>query len=331
MDKTDQKSKKNAKKTAKTFINMAEVLNGQKKSNTLPFLKELEEKQESFQEQKHDEICVTGIQTHFIDLDKMIKGLENSQLIILGSRPAMGKTALALNIAENICFKQGLSVGIFSLEMSAEQLSHRMLCSLAEVESEKIKTGELNGVEFQRLALANNTIQKSTLLIDDNPGGLSITDIRERAHQMKSQFNIQMIIIDYLQLITTSAPYLPCENRAHDLSEITRILKYLSKELDIPVICLSQLSRKVEERPGHRPMMSDIRDCGAIEDHADIIMFLLRREYYDPNDKPGMAELIIAKNRHGAVGCINMMYRKELAQFINYTPVRIHRELHPDF
>lgn len=330
MKNATQKTKVRPKKNADTFVKISDILNGKKRFNGMPVLKELQLKSELFVSNRNDDIFISGIKTNFSDLDKMIRGLESSQLIILGSRSAMGKTTLAMNIVENICFKQGMSVGVFSLETSAEQLSHRMICSLAEVESEKIKTGAINGLEYQRVVGAHHIIQESTLLIDDNPGGLSITDIRERAHQMKAQFNIQLIVIDYLQLITTSAPFLPCDNRAHDLSEITRILKYLSKELNIPIICLSQLSRKVEERPGHRPTITDLRDCGAIEDHADIVMFLLRREYYDANDKPGCAELIVAKNRHGEVGSVNLTFRKEIGQFSNYIAPR-RPSMHIDF
>jgi replicative DNA helicase len=241
--------------------------------------------------------------------------------MILAARPAMGKTALALNIAENVAFKSGCPVGIFSLEMTAEQLLHRMICSQAEVESDKIRTGSINGIEYQRVVAAVNSMMKGTVVIDDQPG-LKITDLRARARRMKESHNIQLLIVDYLQLISGSGLSRNAENRQNEISEISRMMKTLARELNLPIICLSQLSRKVEERQGHRPMMSDLRESGSIEQDSDIVMFLLRREYYDPYDKPGLAELIIAKNRHGAVGTVNLTYRKELAQFANYSSMQ---------
>ena len=223
----------------------------------------------------------------------------------------MGKTAFAINIAEHICFKQKLPVGIFSLEMSSDQLLHRMICSQAEVESKKILTGSLSGAEYQRVVEAVNRMQAQTMVIDDQPG-LKITDLRARARRMKEAHDIQLLIIDYLQLLSGSNSYSGMENRQQEISEISRLLKNLARELDIPVFCPCQLSRKVEERTGHRPMMSDLRESGAIEQDADIVMFLLRREYYDPYDKPGMGEVIVGKNRHGAVGTVEVTYRKEL-------------------
>lgn len=295
-----------------------DILSGVKAASQLPYLKELQQRQEKFQEKGADELGITGIPTHFIDFDKMINGLGNSNLMILAARPAMGKTALALNIAENVAFKNGLPVGIFSLEMTAEQLVHRMLCSQSEVESDKIKMGSLNGIEYQRVVAAVNAMMKGTIVIDDQPG-LKITDLRARARRMKESHNVALLIVDYLQLISGSGLSRNAENRQNEISEISRMMKTLARELNLPIICLSQLSRKVEERQGHRPMMSDLRESGSIEQDSDIVMFLLRREYYDPYDKPGLAELIIAKNRHGGVGSVNLTYRKELAQFANYS------------
>jgi replicative DNA helicase len=233
----------------------------------------------------------------------------------------MGKTAFALNIAENVCFKNNMPVGIFSLEMTAEQLLHRIICSQAEVESEKIRTGSLSGGEFQRIVSSVNRMQKHTMIIDDSPG-LKITDLRARARRMKEAHHIQFLVIDYLQLLSGSGNNRSQENRQIEISEISRLLKTLARELNIPILCLSQLSRKVEERAGHRPMMSDLRESGAIEQDSDLVMFLLRREYYDQYDKPGTAELIVAKNRHGAIGSIHFAFRKELAQFANLSPMR---------
>jgi replicative DNA helicase len=523
-----------------------DLLLGTKAASQLPYLKELQDKQEQFQKKGPDELGITGIPTHFIELDKMINGLGKSNLMILAARPAMGKTALALNIAESVAFKNALPVGIFSLEMTAEQLLHRMICSQSEVESDKIRTGALNGTEYQRIVAAVNSMMKGTVVIDDQPG-LKITDLRARARRMKESHDIQLLVVDYLQLISGSGLSRSGENRQNEISEISRMMKTLARELHLPIICLSQLSRKVEERQGHRPMMSDLRESGcltgdaiiqdaetgtfytikelaerkqqtpmfvhavdkdlkigkhcmakafysgkkktfelktrsgrsikasgnhpflklegwtpleklkkgdriaiprqlkiehnnanikkdelillthllgdgctlstqpyhstsadeenietnvcsamntsycgssllkkgisrqqmqslydvlpskklkvlaesdiywdeitaieklgvedvydatvesvhnfiangiivhnSIEQDSDIVMFLLRREYYDPYDKPGLAELIVAKNRHGAVGSVNMTYRKELAQFANYSPL----------
>lgn len=301
-------------------VTVKEILSGVKAIAQMPYLKELEERQEKFKKKGPDELGITGIPTHFFELDKMINGLGNSNLMILAARPAMGKTALALNIAESVAFKNSLPVGIFSLEMTAEQLLHRMICSQAEVESDKIRTGSINGTEYQRVVSAVNAMMKGTIVIDDQPG-IKITDLRARARRMKESHQIQLLVVDYLQLISGSGLSRSGENRQNEVSEISRMMKTLARELNIPIICLSQLSRKVEERQGHRPMMSDLRESGSLEQDSDIVMFLLRREYYDPYDKPGMAELIVAKNRHGAVGSVNLTYRKELAQFANYSPM----------
>jgi replicative DNA helicase len=300
---------------------ISEILTGVKSESSLPFLKDLQEKQERFQLLGPQETGITGVATHFTDLDKMLNGFNKSNMMILAARPAMGKTALAINVAENICFKGKIPVGIFSLEMSAEQLVHRIVCSQSEVESEKIKTGSLNGMEFQRIVACVNEMQKHVMIIDDQPG-LKVTDLRARARRMKENYDIGLLVIDYLQLISGSGSNRTQENRQNEISEISRMLKNLARELNIPILCLSQLSRKVEERQGHRPMMSDLRESGSIEQDSDIVMFLLRREYYDPMDKPGMAELIIAKNRHGGVGSVNLTFRKEIAQFANYSPVK---------
>jgi replicative DNA helicase len=301
-------------------IAIREILTGIKSTSGVPYLKELQQRQEEFLKRGPEDPGITGIPSHFVDLDKMVNGLGNSNLMILAARPAMGKTALALNIAENVCFRNQLPVGIFSLEMSAEQLLHRIICSQSSVESEKIKTGSLNGTEYQRIVSSVNMMQKHTMIIDDQPG-LKITDLRARARRMKESYGIAFLIVDYLQLLSGSGNVRSMENRQNEISEISRMLKNLARELNIPILCLSQLSRKVEDRAGHRPMMSDLRESGSIEQDADIVMFLLRREYYDPYDKPGTGELIVAKNRHGGVGNINLTYRKEIAQFANYSPL----------
>jgi replicative DNA helicase len=300
-----------------TWLHIKDILSGAKSTLKIPFLKELQDKQEKFKLHGKEEEALEGVPSLFIDLDKMLGGLGRSNLFILAARPAMGKTALALNIAENICFKLGMPVGIFSLEMTADQLVHRLICSQSEVESHKLKQGSLTGHEYQKVVSAVHNMQKGHMVIDDHPG-LKISDIRVRARRMKEAHKIEVLIIDYLQLITGASTRNSTENRQNEISEISRMLKNLARELDIPVVCLSQLSRKVEERPGHRPMMSDLRESGSIEQDADCVMFLLRREYYDPYDKPGQAELIVAKNRHGGVGSVNLTYRKEITQFANF-------------
>ena len=302
-------------------ILISDIFSGVRSESGVPYLKELQEKQERYAQKGPEDSGITGIPSHFVDLDKMINGLNTSNLMILAARPAMGKTSLALNIAENVCFKSRTPVGIFSLEMSAEQLVHRIICSQAEVESDKIKTGALDGLEYQRIVSCVSEMQKHVLIIDDQPG-LKITDLRARARRMKESYGIGFLVIDYLQLLSGSGSNRTQESRQNEISEISRMLKNLAREINIPILCLSQLSRKVEDRQGHRPLMSDLRESGSIEQDSDIVMFLLRREYYDPMDKPGMAELIVAKNRHGGVGNINLTFRKEYAQFVNYTPIK---------
>ncbi|NGX53639.1 MAG: Replicative DNA helicase [Chlamydiae bacterium] len=242
---------------------VSELLSGTKAFSQLPYLKELQQRQEQFQTRGPEESGITGIPTHFMDVDKVINGLNNSHLIILAARPAMGKTAFALNIAENVCFKNNMPVGIFSLEMTAEQLLHRVICSQAEVESDKIQTGALSGVEFQRIVSCVSQLQNHTMIIDDQPG-LRVTDLRARARRMKEVYDIKLLIIDYLQLLSGSGSNRNMEKRQNEISEISRMLKTLARELDIPIITISQLSRKVDERAGHRPMMSDLRESGCL-------------------------------------------------------------------
>lgn len=438
---------------------LRDVLSGVKSDSKLPFLKELQERQEAYLNRDPNDPGITGLRTYFLDVDKTLNGLGNSNLMILAARPAMGKTSFALNLTENICFKGDVPVGIFSLEMSAEQLVQRIICSQAEVEAQKIQTGALNGHEYQRIVEAVHRVQGHTLVIDDQPG-LKITDLRARARRMKEVYGIGFLVIDYLQLLSGTGSYKAQESRQLEISEISRMLKNLARELNIPILCLSQLSRKVEERVGHRPMLSDLRESGclsgdtriqdaetgkvytieelalrkeqtpiavfgvdhalklgkhqmtkafysgkkeifelttrsgrsikasgnhpflklegwtsldqlnigdkiaiphksdlywdeilsveskgvedvydatvenvhnfvandivvhnSLEQDADQVFFLFRREYYDKNDKPGLAELIVAKNRHGSTADINLVFRKELAQFANFSPL----------
>lgn len=294
-----------------------DILSGKASESGFPYLEDLQNKQENFIEKGEDNLDLIGVPTGFIDLDKLINGLGTSNLIILAGRPGMGKTAFVLNIAEHVALKQKTPVGIFSLEMGAEQLLHRMICSQAGVESNKIKMGSIDTNEFQSIVKKVNEMAKSTVIIEDQPG-LKVTELRARARRMKEAHDIQLLVIDYLQLLSGSSKYYGSENRQGEISEISRMLKNLARELNIPILCGSQLSRRVEERQGHRPMMSDLRESGAIEQDADVVMFILRREYYDPYDKPGLAEIIVGKNRHGKVGNVEVAFCKEFARFVNY-------------
>lgn len=299
-------------------IDIRDILSGVKASTELPYLTELQNRQITYKEKGDTDETITGVPTHFIDLDKMINGFGKSNLIILAARPAMGKTALALNIAENVCFKGNSPIAIFSLEMTAEQLLHRMICSQSEIESNKIIKGSLNSTEFQKIVVTTKRMENHVMIIDDQPG-LKITDLRARARRLKETHNIELLVIDYLQLLSGSKSSFVHENRQTEISEISRMLKNLAREINIPILCLSQLSRKVEERTSHKPMMSDLRESGSLEQDADLVMFLFRRDYYEEKDKPGMAELIVAKNRHGNIGTVHLSFRKEIAQFGNYS------------
>lgn len=298
-------------------VSVKNILDGTKAESQTPYLKELQERQEKYHNRDPNEPLTTGIPSGFNDLDKLLGGLNPSNLIIVAGRPSMGKTALGINIAEHICFNLNKPVAIFSLEMTAEELLNRMICTRAEVASEKIKNGALDGAEYQRIVSAVSEMQDHTFIIDDQPG-LKITDLRARARRLKEVYDIQFLLIDYLQLLSGSKSTFNTENRQTEIAEISRMLKNLARELNIPIICPSQLSRKVEERAGHRPMLSDLRESGSIEQDADCVMFIYRRDYYNASDHPGMAEIIVAKNRHGSIGDVKLAFRKEFAHFKNY-------------
>lgn len=297
-----------------------DIISGLKSETNLSFLETIEQRQEEFKNRKLGDSGITGISSGLIDLDKMINGLNKSNLMILAARPAMGKTALAVNIAEHVCFKLNMPVGIFSLEMGAEQLVHRIICSQSEVSSDNIVKGSITGDEYQKIYSVVQKLKPDTMVIEDQ-GGLKITELRSRARRMKEAYGIKFLVIDYLQLLSGSGNFKGAENRQGEVSEISRMLKNLAKELNIPILCLSQLSRKVEERTDKRPLMSDLRESGSIEQDADIVMFLFREEYYDSNNHPGEAKLIISKNRHGGTGTIKLIFRKEITRFENYTDV----------
>lgn len=306
---------------AKTSKHIREILAGDEKEGRQGYMAMVEERQAYFIEHGKP-IELPGVPTGFAGVDALIQNMGNSNLIILAARPAMGKTAFALNIAENAAFKFGKTVGIFSLEMSADQLVGRIMSSQAEVNSNMIAKGMISGDQYQRLNEAAHLLAQHNILIDDQ-SGISIKDIRVRARRWKETHDVDLLIIDYLGLVEDSGSKIAKENQVQKIAEITRILKVMARELDIPLLCLCQLNRKSEERTatGHRPIMSDLRDSGAIEQDADVVMFLHRPEYYNPNDKPGKAECIIAKNRHGGIGSVDMRFAKDFAQFSDLPPL----------
>ncbi len=257
---------------------------------------------------------VTGIATGFTDLDYRTAGMQPSDLILIAARPSMGKTAFALNIAQHVAFKLHQTVAIFSLEMSKEQLVNRMFSLESNVDAQKLRTGNLNDQEWERLIESAGVIGKSNLIIDDTPG-ISISELRSKCRKYKMDQNLSMIMIDYLQLMTGSGR---SDSRQQEISDISRSLKAVARELSVPVIALSQLSRAVEQRPDHRPMLSDLRESGAIEQDADVVMFIYRDDYYNHDtDKKGVSEIIIAKQRNGPIGTVELAWLPEYTKFAN--------------
>ena len=260
---------------------------------------------------------VTGIPTGFLDLDYKTAGLQPSDLILIAARPSMGKTAFVLNIAQHVAFKANKSVAIFSLEMSKEQLVNRLFALEAQVDAQSLRTGNLKDSDWEKLIESAGIIGKSKLMIDDTPG-ISISELRSKCRKMKLEHGLDIIIIDYLQLMTGRVGG-RSESRQQEISEISRALKGVARELNVPVIALSQLSRAVEQRPDHRPMMSDLRESGAIEQDADVVMFIYRDDYYNKDTElKNVAEIIIAKQRNGAIGTINLTWLPQYTKFANY-------------
>ena len=260
---------------------------------------------------------VTGLPTGFLDLDYKMAGLHPSDLILVAARPAMGKTAFVLNIAQHVAFKENKSVAIFSLEMSKEQLVNRLFSLEAQVDSQSLRTGNLKDEDWEKLIESAGIIGKSKLIIDDTPG-ISISELRSKCRKFKLEQGLDLIIIDYLQLMTGRVGG-RSESRQQEISEISRALKGLARELNVPVIALSQLSRAVEQRPDHRPMLSDLRESGAIEQDADIVMFIYRDDYYNKDTElKNVAEIIIAKQRHGSIGTVNLTWLPNYTKFANY-------------
>lgn len=262
---------------------------------------------------------VSGVPSHFTDLDRMTAGFQPSDLIIIAARPSMGKTAFALNIMRNAALESGVPVGFFSLEMSKEQLAMRLLCAEARVDSQKLRSGFLSRDECGKMLLAAGHFQEAPIYIDDTPA-ISPMELRAKSRRMMADKGLGMVMVDYLQLMRGRDSV---ERREQEISEISRSLKALAKELNIPVIALSQLNRKVEERGDKRPMLSDLRESGAIEQDADVIAFIYRDEVYNPTtaDK-GIAEIIIGKQRNGPTGRVKLAYINSYTKFENlaYTP-----------
>lgn len=258
---------------------------------------------------------VTGIPTGFIDLDYKTSGMQPSDLVLIAARPSMGKTAFVLNLVDHVSVRKGLPCMVFSLEMSKEQLVNRMLAMESNVDSQKLRTGSLTDSDWDAVVEGIGIIGNSKLLIDDTPG-ISITELRSKCRKMKLEYGLSMVIIDYLQLMTGSGR--TGDNRQQEISEISRSLKALARELNAPVIALSQLSRACESRQDHRPMLSDLRESGAIEQDADIVMFLYRDDYYNKDtETPNIAEVIIAKQRNGPIGTVNLLWQPEFTKFVN--------------
>jgi len=262
---------------------------------------------------------VTGIPTGYVDFDIKTAGLQPSDLIIIAGRPSMGKSAFAIGIAEYAGVIEKVPTAIFSLEMSKEQLVQRMLCSHARVDAHKVRTGYLAVSDWPRLTAAAGKLSEAPIFIDDTPA-ISVMELRAKARRLKSHHGIKLIILDYMQLMRGTASNM--ESRQQEISEISRSLKALARELNVPVIAISQLSRAVESRTDHRPQLSDLRESGAIEQDADVVVLILREEYYNPSpDNQGVAEVIIAKQRNGPVGSFRLAFIKEFTRFDNLARV----------
>ena len=258
---------------------------------------------------------VTGIATGFIDLDYKTAGMQPADLILIAARPSMGKTAFVLNIAEYVAFKSNETVAIFSLEMSKEQLVNRLFAMESRVDSQKLRTGNLSDMDWEKLIESAGVIGKSNLIIDDTPG-INIPTMRSKCRKYKLEHDLKLIIIDYLQLMSGSGR--GSDSRQQEISDISRSLKALARELKVPVVALSQLSRAVEQRPDHRPMLSDLRESGAIEQDADVVMFIYRDDYYNKDtERKGISEIIIAKQRNGPIGTVELAWLPDFTKFAN--------------
>lgn len=262
----------------------------------------------------HNRGGMTGIPSGYSDLDRMTSGFQKSDLIILAARPSVGKTAFALNVAQNVAIRATETVAIFSLEMSAGQLVQRMICAEANIDAHRLRTGMLEEEDWEKLTMGISALSQAPIYIDDTPG-ITVTDIRSKCRRLKAEKGLGMILIDYMQLIQGRGRG---DNRQQEISEISRTLKMIARELQVPVIALSQLSRAVEQRQDKRPMMSDLRESGSIEQDADIVAFLYRDDYYNPEtEKKNIIEILIAKQRNGPTGKVELVFLKNYNKFVN--------------
>ena len=277
----------------------------------------LKEAMEKIDELNAFEGDITGIPTGYQDFDRLTAGLQPSDLIIVAGRPAMGKTTFAMNIAEHAAIKHGKSVAVFSMEMASLQLVMRMFSSVGQIDQTRIRTGSLDDMDWPKLTSAMNLLHKSKIFIDDTPA-LSPAELRARARRLKREHDVDLIVVDYLQLMSVPDSK---ENRATEIAEISRSLKTIAKELNVPVVALSQLNRALEQRPNKRPVMADLRESGAIEQDADLIVFIYRDEVYNPEtSEKGKAEIIIGKHRNGSTGTVQLAFQGPWLRFVNLAP-----------
>jgi len=299
----------------KLIFEISDLKHRQSSHHVKDIVKQSIEKIDSLSKRKEH---ITGLATGLVDFDRMTSGLQNSDLIIVAGRPSMGKSALAVSIAEHIGIEEGKAVALFSLEMSKEQLVQRMLCSQARVDAHKVRSGFLSPQDWPLLTKAAAKLSSSFIYIDDSPA-ISALELRAKARRLKAHHDVQLVVVDYLQLMRGSSR---SESRQQEISDISRSIKALARELNIPIIALSQLSRAVESRQDHRPMLSDLRESGAIEQDADVVVLLMREEYYSPTEENrGIAEAIVAKQRNGPVGIVKLQFTKEYMRFENLAHV----------
>ena len=302
-----------------------EISNRKKKADFTPINDVLMESVQNIEKLINNKGGLTGLPSGFADLDKLTSGLHPSDFIILAARPSMGKTALALNIVQNVALRahkkiggEPRSVAFFSLEMSKEQLVNRMLCAEAGIDSQRLRVGEMGDKDWDALWGACDLMSKAKIYIDDT-AGITAMDMRSRARRLKAEHGLDLIVVDYLQLMQGSGKRNNSGDRQQEVSEISRSLKALARELDVPVLALSQLSRSVESRQVKRPMLSDLRESGSLEQDADIVAFLYREDYYNPETENKHTELIIAKHRNGPVDTVNLFFQKQFTKFVGFT------------
>lgn len=302
-----------------------EISNRKKKADFTPINDVLMESVQNIEKLINNKGGLTGLPSGFADLDKLTSGLHPSDFIILAARPSMGKTALALNIVQNVALRahkkiggEPRSVAFFSLEMSKEQLVNRMLCAEAGIDSQRLRVGEMGDKDWDALWGACDSMSKAKIYIDDT-AGITVMDMRSRARRLKAEHGLDLIVVDYLQLMQGSGKKNNSGDRQQEVSEISRSLKALARELDVPVLALSQLSRSVEARQVKRPMLSDLRESGSLEQDADIVAFLYREDYYNPETENKHTELIIAKHRNGPVDTVNLFFHKQFTKFVGFS------------